>query len=124
MQDNNQDNNDVAINEKTTKLGGITGKGFMPGVSGNPSGRPKGTMKDYLRRKFIELSDEEKESFLITNKVSGKDQIEFGEGKAKNEVEVKGNLTISQVLDELDGQEIKGQALENQSPLQDQEQKG
>jgi hypothetical protein len=22
-------------------LGGITGKGFMPGVSGNPSGRPK-----------------------------------------------------------------------------------
>lgn len=30
--------------EKTTKkqLGGITGKGFMPGESGNPAGRPKG----------------------------------------------------------------------------------
>ena len=23
-------------------LGGITGKGFMPGESGNPAGRPKG----------------------------------------------------------------------------------
>jgi hypothetical protein len=36
---------DVANNEDTTtssrQLGGITGKGFMPGQSGNPSGRPK-----------------------------------------------------------------------------------
>lgn len=31
--------------DKTTgkQLGGATGKGFMPGVSGNPAGRPKGT---------------------------------------------------------------------------------
>ncbi len=35
---------DVANNADTTdcpRLGGITGKGFMPGQSGNPSGRPK-----------------------------------------------------------------------------------
>ncbi len=36
---------DVANNEYITAspklLGGITGKGFMPGQSGNPSGRPK-----------------------------------------------------------------------------------
>ena len=33
---------DVGNNEKSSGklLGGITGKGFMPGVSGNPSGRP------------------------------------------------------------------------------------
>lgn len=32
----------VANNEKATKkLGGQSGKGFMPGKSGNPSGRPK-----------------------------------------------------------------------------------
>ncbi len=36
---------DVANNQESTnppkQLGGITGKGFMPGKSGNPSGRPK-----------------------------------------------------------------------------------
>ena len=31
-------------------LGGITGKGFMPGQSGNPKGRPRGTgLTDRLR---------------------------------------------------------------------------
>lgn len=34
---------DVANNAGTTgkRLGGITGKGFLPGRNGNPSGRPK-----------------------------------------------------------------------------------
>ena len=82
-----QEINSVANNEKTTKkLGGITGKGFMPGKSGNPSGRPKGTMKSYLAKKFIEMSEEEKEEFLKKYKVTGKDQIEFGEGKAKQDM--------------------------------------
>ena len=27
--------------ERTKKLGGVTGKGWMPGQSGNPGGRPK-----------------------------------------------------------------------------------
>ena len=88
-----QEVNIVANNEKTTKLGGITGKGFMPGKSGNPSGRPKGTMKSYLTKKFIEMSDVEKEEFLKKHKVSGKDQIEFGEGKAKQDVSIEGEIT-------------------------------
>jgi hypothetical protein len=31
----------VANNNQTTKTGGITGKGFQKGQSGNPTGRPK-----------------------------------------------------------------------------------
>lgn len=30
------------IEQRTTLLGGVTGKGFMPGHSGNPAGRPPG----------------------------------------------------------------------------------
>jgi Family of unknown function (DUF5681) len=32
----------VGNNGETTRQGGITGRGFVPGQSGNPSGRPKG----------------------------------------------------------------------------------
>ena len=61
---------------------------FTPGHSGNPSGRPKGTMKDYLRRKFMELSDSDKEKFLIDNKVTGVDQIKLAEGNPANETDI------------------------------------
>jgi len=72
----------VGNNEQTTKdgklLGGVTGKGFMPGVSGNPSGRPKGTLKEYVQKKFIAMSDEEKEKFL--DGINSDTQWKMGEG--------------------------------------------
>lgn len=43
----------VANNAETTekKIGGVTGKGFKPGQSGNPTGRPKSTpITDALRK--------------------------------------------------------------------------
>jgi hypothetical protein len=36
--------------DSTKLLGGCTGKGFMPGQSGNPGGRPKKPIADALRR--------------------------------------------------------------------------
>lgn len=44
--------------EKTREkqLGGITGKGFMPGVSGNPAGRPPGSVSitELIKKKLTE----------------------------------------------------------------------
>lgn len=38
----------------TKKLGGVTGKGFMPGKSGNPGGRPKKTVLSDAYRAVLE----------------------------------------------------------------------
>lgn len=40
----------VQNNQRTTRPGGVTGRGFKPGISGNPGGRPKG-----LSRRVREL---------------------------------------------------------------------
>ena len=44
----------VESKHRTTGVGGITGRGFMPGESGNPGGRPKG-----LARRVRELVGED-----------------------------------------------------------------
>jgi hypothetical protein len=44
----------VQSRPETTPVGGVTGKGFTPGVSGNPGGRPKG-----LSRRVRELVGED-----------------------------------------------------------------
>ena len=78
----------VGNNEKITKkLGGITGKGFLPGKSGNPSGRPKNTLKDYVREKFIKMTEKEKEEWLRKNRVSADLQWRMGEGNPTSEIE-------------------------------------
>ena len=93
--ENEETNNNTENSTKT-----VVGRPFPKGVSGNPGGRPKGTMKDYLSRKFQALSDDEKEQFLKTHKVTGKDQIEFGEGKAKQDIAVEGEIDMMIKIDE------------------------
>ena len=56
---------DKQLKSNGKKLGGATGKGFMPGVSGNPAGRPKGrTLKEYQAEIFRTMSDEDKKEWL------------------------------------------------------------
>ncbi len=64
----------------------------------NPGGEPKNSMKSYLARKLALMTDEQKEKFLKEHKVSGKDQIEFGEGKAKQETEADVTITGPSII--------------------------
>lgn len=58
---------------------------FKPGVSGNPGGRPKNSLKNYLSRIFNEMSDEQKAAWLNENKIPALDQWKMAEGNPSNE---------------------------------------
>ena len=50
------------VKQHKNNEGGITGKGFKPGISGNPNGRPKkeNCVSDLLRNKGDEIQDDGK----------------------------------------------------------------
>lgn len=75
---------------------------FKTGVSGNPGGRPKNTLKDYLARKFSEMTDEQKEAWLIEHKVSPEIQWKMAEGNPKQDTDVTVSRMMGDVLDELE----------------------
>lgn len=79
---------EINTTEQVKKVPNPTGKGgFGDNPQNiNPGGRPLNSMKSYLARKLAEMNDNEKEEFLKKYKVSGKDMIEFGEGKAKQDM--------------------------------------
>lgn len=76
---------------------------WKKGQSGNIMGRPKGkTMKEYAKEFLQRMTDEERDEWL---EGINKDTIwEMAEGKAKQDVDVKAQVSISDVLDNLDGQ--------------------
>lgn len=94
------------VNTTKKQLGGVTGKGFMPGVSGNPAGKPKGTkhlstllweaLQERARNKDGSKSDKTHADLVIARLI--KDNIEKGsrtelifdriDGYAKQEIDV------------------------------------
>ena len=85
---------------------------YKKGQSGNPGGRPKNTLKEYTKHKLANMTEDEREEFL--NGLDKRIIWEMAEGKAKADIGITGNLTISQVLDELEnGPTPKGQELED-----------
>jgi len=90
----------VDNSEKTTKVGykhPPREHCFKPGQSGNPGGRPKDTLKDYLRHKFTSMTPEEKEKFL--KKISPETQFKMAEGNPESQIDnkVEGEIVIKQV---------------------------
>jgi len=59
---------------------------FKPGQSGNPLGRPKDTLKVYLRKKLSNMSEREKEEWV--KDIPKETQWKMGEGNPKTETDV------------------------------------
>lgn len=73
---------------------------FVQGTAPGP-GRPVGkTLKEYQAEIFRTMSDEEKKEWLKDMPKS--ERWRMAEGNPKNDMELSGGLTISQVLDELE----------------------
>jgi len=64
---------------------------LLPGNTANPNGRPKGkNLKEYVADKFRNMTDEDKEKWLILNKIEGATMWKMAEGNPAIDVTSKG----------------------------------
>lgn len=89
---------------------------FKKGNPGGP-GRPAGkSLKEYSREYLASMTEDERLEFL--EGLPKIDVWKMAEGNPKTDLEHSGNLTISQVLDQLEnGQKTSEQNVEDKQPL-------
>jgi len=89
----------IEIPQELDNIGRNTDGTFKTGHDKIPgSGRPKNTLKDYVRAKFSGMTDEEKEKWLEDNKIAGIDIWKMGEGNPKQDTEHSGEVKIKQSI--------------------------
>lgn len=76
---------------------------FKKGQSGNPAGRPIGkSLKERAKAMLNAMTEEEEQEFL--QGIDKKIIWEMAEGKAKQDVEHSGTLTINEVLNQVENE--------------------
>lgn len=95
---------DEETTEQVKKVPNPSGKG---GFGDNPQNRNDGgripnPLKEFQRREFADMTDEQKREYL--NDIEKYKRWTMAEGNPKNDIEHSGGLTISQVLDEVENE--------------------
>ena len=105
---------DVHSNAESTgkMLGGITGKGFMPGQSGNPGGRKKKFLTEVFeemleenladpieRKAFKDATWKKLKSERVVSSMTLEKVLDRTEGKLTQPVDVSGTIDIGQILE-------------------------